>query len=166
MSLFVPPVNSNYFNITTCFMVTGKGSRMFKLSWSTACHTWMSCSVAAGLFWYTTSTEARLVRHLRPNKVYSWHLKNRKKRVKCLSTWCISSSLSGYWEPTGSLLGACWEPEFHWSFFIVLCDWSKQLIPRSQPVRCKTKTNTNRAFVSRLFLSLKSVIVFLNYELS
>lgn len=106
MSLFVPPVNSNYFNITTCFMVTGKGSRMFKLSWSTACHTWMSCSVAAGLFWYTTSTEARLVRHLRPNKVYSWHLKNRKKRVKCLSTWCISSSLSGYWEPTGSLLRA------------------------------------------------------------
>ena len=29
MSLFVPPVNSNYFNITTCFMVAGKGNRMF-----------------------------------------------------------------------------------------------------------------------------------------
>ena len=30
MSLFVPPVNSNCFNITTCFMVTGKGTRMFE----------------------------------------------------------------------------------------------------------------------------------------
>ena len=30
MSLFVPPVNSNYFNITTCFMVTGNFSLQYQ----------------------------------------------------------------------------------------------------------------------------------------
>ena len=32
-------------------------------------------------------------------------------------------------------------PELPWFCFTTLCDWSDNLAPPSQPIRCKTKTN-------------------------
>ena len=32
-------------------------------------------------------------------------------------------------------------PGLHWFCFTTLCDWSRNLAPPSQPIRCKTKSN-------------------------
>ena len=40
-------------------------------------------------------------------------------------------------------------PGLHWFCFTSICDWSRQLAPLSQPIRCKTKTNHDG--VARVF---------------
>ena len=57
-------------------------------------------------------------------------------------------------------------PDWRWFCFSALCDWSGQLAPFSQPIRCKTRTNhdLSPAFFLRfqinklikLFLGIKS----------
>ena len=46
-------------------------------------------------------------------------------------------------------------PGFHWFCLITLCDWSKNLAPLSQPIRCKTKTNHD--LVTHVFTRLRPV---------
>ena len=46
----------------------------------------------------------------------------------------------------------------HWFCFTSLCDWSKKLVLLSQPIRCKTKTNSD--LVVRVFRALDSLAVF------
>ena len=44
-------------------------------------------------------------------------------------------------------------PELHWFYFTAFCDWFRKLVPPSQPIRCKTKTN--RDLVTRVFPRLR-----------
>ena len=46
-------------------------------------------------------------------------------------------------------------PQLLWFCFTTLCDWSRNLAPPSQPIRCKTKTNHD--LVTRVFPRLRPV---------
>ena len=42
-------------------------------------------------------------------------------------------------------------PRLHWFSLTLLCDWSRKLVPRSQPIRCKAKAKTHHDVVARVF---------------
>ena len=77
----------------------------------------------------------KLIPFVKKKIVYS-AFKDYHTHVELVLVYCYSCTLRAIFQ-----LSVKSNPGLHWFCFTMLCDWSKNLLPLSGPIKCKTETN-------------------------